>query len=413
MDIYGFLKEHDAVSFHMPAHKNRVPFIFNDITEIYGADNLRNPTGIIKNSQKRAAEFLGGDMAYYLVNGASSGLLASAMYLGGGDIAVDRNCHESVILGLVMSGGFPHYIYPKIDKDFDIPVPITKNPYPYPLVYTAVTYYGKAVKGLKNISFCVADEAHGAHFYFSSELKKLRAENADINILSFHKTLPSLTQTAVMLAKKNVDFDLLERCKNAVTSTSPSYPLMASLDYAVANGSNVMENAQTEMICGLKEKIQNKTDFLVYASDDPYKLLLNFKKSKISAAETEKFLRERYNIFIEGIFGDNLLFMLSPYNTEAETELLFEALSKLNNVKSEKTAKEKIPVLQFETVISPREAFFAKSERVSVNSAVGKIAAENITLFPPCVPIVSLGEKITKEAAYYISKERESILIVK
>ena len=124
MDIYNFLEKHNGISFHMPAHKNRADFIYNDLTEIYGADNLRNPDGIIEKSQKKAAEFLGGKNAYYLVNGASSGLMAAVASLGEKEVLIDRNCHESVINGLIISGGMPKYVYPEKDEIFDIPKPV-------------------------------------------------------------------------------------------------------------------------------------------------------------------------------------------------------------------------------------------------------------------------------------------------
>ena len=238
MDIQNFLKNHNGISFHMPAHKERADFILRDITEIYGADNLRNPQGIIEASQKKAGKFLNGD-AFYLVNGASSGLLASVISLGETEVFLDRNCHESVINGLILSGAMPRYIYPEKDDVFGIPNPVMpKNQIDTTaFIYTAVTYFGKVcdtdkIRELSKDSILIADEAHGSHFYFSENLKKYRAEKADISVLSFHKSLPSLTQTAVLLSK-NADCKFLEKCKNLITTTSPSYTLMASLDYAL------------------------------------------------------------------------------------------------------------------------------------------------------------------------------------
>ena len=216
MDIQNFLKNHKGISFHMPAHKERADFIFRDITEIYGADNLRAPDGIIKNSQDRAGDFLGGK-AFYLVNGASSGLLASVLSLGESPLLLDRNCHESVINALIITGAMPEYIYPKKDEIFGIPSPVSPDkPIDKNFIYTAVTYFGKVcdtnkIRAIAKDKILISDEAHGAHFYFSEELKKFRALKSDISVLSFHKSLPALTQTAVLLSKtKNSEHLLAE-----------------------------------------------------------------------------------------------------------------------------------------------------------------------------------------------------------
>jgi len=418
MNTQDFLKKHSGISFHMPGHKERTDFIFRDITEIYGADNLRNPTGIIKNSQEFAGEFLGGQ-AFYLVNGASSGLIASVCALGECEVLVDRNCHESVINGLIISGAMPKYIYPKKDDIFGIPKPV-KLEAPVnekAFIYTAVTYFGKVcdTDKIRNIAgentILISDEAHGAHFYFSPELKKYRALKSDITVLSFHKSLPSLTQTAVMLSK-NANGSFLEKCKNLITTTSPSYPLMASLDYAFENGKEIYKKS-TAFINEIKEEIKNTSDILIYDSDDPWKILMNFKNCNSGANTVEKNLREKYNIFCEGVFGNNILFMISPYNTKEELNILKNAVILLSKKKGEKDFIIDMPIIHEETVITPREAFFAKGERVSPKASKGRISKENVSFFPPCIPIITAGEKISDEASYYLELYNKNIEVVK
>lgn len=417
MDIQNFLKNHNGISFHMPAHKERADFIFRDITEIYGADNLRNPQGIIKNSQDRAGKFLGGQ-AFYLVNGASSGLIASVTALGNEEISVDRNCHESVINGLIISGAMPEYIYPQKDEVFGIPSPVSfeNKINKKAFIYTAVTYFGKVcdtnkIREFAKDTFLISDEAHGAHFYFSPELKKYCAKKSDISVLSFHKSLPSLTQTAVLLSKtKNSDF--LEKCKNLITTTSPSYPLMASLDYAFHNGEELYKKS-TAFIDEIKEEIKEKSCVLVYDSDDPYKLMLNFKNCNSGANHIEKELRKKYNIFCEGVFGNNILFMISPYNTKEELNILKNAIISLSKEKGEKDIIIDMPLIRQKTVVTPREAFFSVGERISAKASKGRIAKENISFFPPCIPIITIGEEITEEASYYLEIYNKDIEVVK
>ena len=340
MDIQNFLKKHNGISFHMPAHKERADYIFRDITEIYGADNLRNPKGIIKNSQERAGKFLGGE-AFYLVNGASSGLLAAVLSLGETPLLLDRNCHESVINGLILSGAMPKYIYPKKDEVFGIPQPVTLENITdeKAFIYTAVTYFGKVcdtdkIRENAKDTILISDEAHGSHFYFSEELKRFRALKSDISVLSFHKSLPALTQTAILLSKtQNNDF--LEKCKNLITTTSPSYPLMASLDYAFHNGEEPYKKS-TDFINEIKAEIKEKSDILIYDSHDPWKLLMNFKNCESGPNRVEKNLREKYNIFCEGIFGNNILFMISPYNTKKSLAYLKMQLFRFQKKKEQK-----------------------------------------------------------------------------
>ena len=402
----------------MPAHKKRADFIYNDITEIYGADNLRKPEGIIENSQKKTAQILKCDEAYYLINGASSGLLSAVMYLGEKEIIIDRSCHESVINGLIMSGGMPRYIYPETDEIFGIPKPIETEKINKPIVYNSVTYYGKVcdtqkIRNAVGDNIVIADEAHGAHFYFSDELKKYRAREADINILSFHKTLPSLTQTAVMITKgKRVNSVFLEKCKNLVTSTSPSYPLLASIEYGIENGCEVYKK-KTDFIYEIKNEIKRTTPLNVYDSDDPWKLLINFGRCDTDAQNAEKYLREKHNIFVEGVFGDNILFMLSPYNTEEEFIILLNAVKASSNLKTKKQKLNNVPVIKTKTMVTPREAFIAKGEIVDIKSSVGRISKENITVFPPCVPIIAAGEILTEEAVYHLSKLKKEIEVIK
>ena len=398
--VYEYLSDFSEISFHMPGHKGRIPFEIKDITEIDGSDNFMCPTGIIKNSQELMAEALGKDTAFFLVNGSSSGIIAAilANTTEGDTVLIDRSCHSSVINGLILSGASPRYIYPDYNNDFGIPLPVKKLNYNNEkmVIITTPTYYGdiadiKSIKSQCRNAILLCDEAHGAHFYFSDRLKK-PAENVDISVISFHKTMPSLNQGAILCATKKYS-ESIKQAINIMSTTSPSYPIMASIDYSRIYGREIYKNIEIEREI---EELRNKFD--VYKNDDFYKILINCENPYY----VNQILREKYNINAEGVFGNNILFMLSPYNKIEETKLLKKALKELK-IKKNKEITIKIPRL--ETTLTPRQAFYAKGELVEKKNAVNRISKENITEFPPCIPIVTMGEKITKEILPLIKRE--------
>jgi len=404
MTIYEYLKNFSEISFHTPGHKGRIPFEIKDITEIEGSDNFSCPTGIIKNSQKLMAEALGKEDSFFLVNGASSGIIASILaYTSENDtVLIDRNCHSSVIDGLILSGAVPKYIYPEYNADFGIPLPIKTLNYTNEkmVIITTPTYYGDTadienIKSQCKSGILLCDEAHGAHFYFSKRLKT--PDNADISVISFHKTMPTLNQGAV-LCLNGLDPNLIKQTINIMSTTSPSYPIMASLDFSRIHGEKIYNKPVIE------NEIENiRRELNVYNNDDFYKILTNCEKTYY----VNQILREKYNINSEGIFGNNILFMLSPYNTAEEIKTLKTALSELKP--SKKSDSFILPRL--ETVLSPRQTFQTTGEMIETKNATGRISKENITEFPPCVPVVVMGEKITKEILPFI--KREYINVVK
>lgn len=415
MSVYNFLEDFSEISFHMPGHKGKIPFNINDITEIEGSDNFHNPSSVILEAEKEMAKALNKNYAFFLTNGASSGIMASILCMSKENetILIDRNCHISVINALVLSGAIPKYVYPTINNDFNIPNPINANDITYNneklAVITSPTYYGdisniEAIKKKIKNAILLQDEAHGAHFYFS---KKLKTKSfSDLSVLGFHKTMPTLNQGAVLCVNnKNIDEKAIKKYINMLTTTSPSYPIMSSLDYSRIVGEKIYNNKDFEdEIHSLKDEIISKTNLKIHKNYDFYKILINFSDVDINAYEANKILIEKHKIYSEGVFADNILFMLSPYNTINELEALKNAILNLPFSKSNKNSSyNKIPLL--ETVLSPKEAFNAKGEIIETKNAVGRISKENIITFPPCIPIVAIGEKITTEAINIIQKQ--------
>ena len=256
MDILAKLEEYSKAGYvpmHMPGGKRNSEFASTsalDITEIDGFDNMHNAEGIIKNASERAARLYGADKTLMLVNGSTAGILSAVCGATRrkGKIIVARNCHVSVYNALIMAQLEPVYVIPEVDQETGIYRGLTleqirkcveANADAQAVIITSPTYEGivsevREIAGYlyeKRIPLIV-DEAHGAHFKFSGEFPESAVEaGADLVINSIHKTLPALTQTALLHISGNyVDYDKVERFWNIYQTTSPSYILMASID---------------------------------------------------------------------------------------------------------------------------------------------------------------------------------------
>jgi len=423
MSIYEYLNEFSEISFHMPGHKGNIPVPIVDVTELSGTDNLMCPEGIIKEAQEKMAKVLGKKETFFLTGGATGGILASvlATITPGERVLVDRNCHASVIYGLILAGGIPKFVYPKINEEFGIPCPLSAEDIDYNgekiLIVTSPTYYGE-VANIKEIRETVGDitiiqdDAHGAHFYFDDAFASCRTNESDLTVLSFHKTMPTLNQGAVLCCNTaRIPSKKIKQAINMVHTTSPSYPILSSLDYSGTYGRKLYQNTLVaEKIKELSKELTEKTPLKILANQDSYKLLLNCDGTNYSAEELDKYLQKNYKIYAEGVFGNNLLLMFSPCNKMEEIKTLSKALFNLD-WKEKETTKTSYSLLKLKQVMAPRDAYFAEGEWISAKEAVGRISKENITRFPPCVPIVTVGEELSEEAVKLI--DNEEIYVVK
>ena len=256
--LYDKLKmysESGVYPFHMPGHK-RNPMLCDgimpyeiDLTEIDGFDNLHNAESCILEVQNLAEKLYNVKKAFLLVNGATGGILSAvrAMTDRGDKVIVARNSHKSVYNALELCGLTPKYIVPKVDKEFGINCSITpsqaekaiwENPDAKLLIITSPTYEG-AVSDIKEISriahlhnvSVLVDEAHGAHFPFSDSFPVEAIQcGADVAVASLHKTLPSLTQTALLLTSNEELINPLAENLAIFETSSPSYVFMSSIE---------------------------------------------------------------------------------------------------------------------------------------------------------------------------------------
>ena len=296
------LEQSDIYPFHMPGHKRAfLPFANPyaiDITEIEGFDNLHHATGILQEAQQKAADLYGAKKTYYLVNGSTCGLLAaiSAATRRGDTILMARNCHKAVYHAVELSELKTEYLYPSITKEGiqgsihpkDVEEALKRHPKIKAVILTSPTYDGvlsdiRTIAGMvheKNIPLIV-DEAHGAHLGFSENFPASAvSEGADVVIQSFHKTLPSLTQTAVLhRMSERIAPERIRKYLSVYQTSSPSYLLMASIDRCV----RILQSRSERYFADLEEnlttfyrKVQDLKHLKVLTEEDFSKEELGF-----------------------------------------------------------------------------------------------------------------------------------------
>lgn len=414
-------KYKDDYAFGMPAHKGKKYFdldIKRDLTEFLDTDNLLNPQGAIKKSQEEVSEIFSSKYSFYIPNGSSGAIniAISSLAKRKDNILVQRNTHKSVMNSIIINDLNPVYINTKYDEEnalfLGIELENLKNILEENSIQLAIfvspNYYGGILKLKEIVRLChshnvyvIIDEAHGSHLYFS-HMKEFCANfsGADIVINSTHKTIPSLTQTALLHVNNDrVDVDKLKKVINIYTTTSPSYLFLISqeegIDYMVKEGYKKLEILRKEL-----DKISKDTGIMSYnindstiASYDTMKFL--FRLPILSGIEIVKKFHLEYNIRLE--MGDlyYALAIFSPLTEICELRKFIDVILSLRNGEYKKIAKLKFPTSK--RIISPRKAFDSPSIYKNLKDSCGMISANNVAFYPPGIPIISYGERITKE----------------
>lgn len=398
-----------------------------DITEVDNLDNLHAPEGVIKEAQDMLAKTYNANKAYFLVNGSSGGNLAAifSAFNEGDEVVVERNCHKSIYNGLILRKLKVTYIEPVIDEKNGVFLPPDKNKIyeainkadnPKGIILTYPNYFGitydieDIIEDLKNRGLkVIIDSAHGAHYGASDRLPKSVSGMADYVVLSAHKTLPSLTQGSYLMV--NDDSEHAEFYIRAFMSTSPSYLIMASLDYArhyldeyghdeyerLINDAEVWK----ERINGLgKVKVLSK-EMLEAEDKEKYEIDLSryvlIVPDGYSGHKLQDFMSEM-KIQCEMSFARGIVLILSPVNKEEDFLKIYEAIKQLDmsTLSCEKNPSYSSIIPQ--KILEPYEVFDAKSEFVDVEMSEGRVAKESIIPYPPGIPLVCPGEVITHEA---------------
>lgn len=438
--------EKDFYNFHTPAHcqgkwlseKNRELLgkkLFEaDLTELFGLDNLSCPKDTIKESENLAARTFNSDYTKYLVNGASAGVIAAilATVKEGEKVLVPRNAHKSLYNGFMLSGAQPFYI-PLEKQDYfrNIDENVLENllnAHPEAVLFlTNPNYFGDCLnlgnirgKGGKNRTIIV-DEAHGAHLSFCKHLPSGACEEEmDIWIQSTHKNMGSLTQSAMLhWREKNIDSFKILQMLQLIQTTSPSYPLLLSLELARENLEN-NKHLWDDLIKRVKyyrSKLKNIPGIKLYGNDpgasntsyhfDATKLTLLTDELSLTGYEMAEILRRDYNILVELSGIDHVLFYLTPAHDKKIFDHLIYALGDISKkyLTNQKPNKDSnyLPSIP-ETAITPGKTIGMKYRTLNIKEAAGMISASFVLSFPPGIPLLVPGEVISEEISEYIAE---------
>ena len=438
-----------AFAFHTPGHKQGLGShellknlitaegLRQEVSLMEELDDLHSPHSCIKSAEILAAKLFHADEVFFMINGTTSAIQAMILStLKPGDfVFVPRNSHRSVMSGIILSGAIPIFLPVEFDENLKIPLnlsvetltrAIKKFPQTKALILTSPNYYGVAAD-IKKISellhekniLLLVDEAHGTHLQFSEKLISAMDAGADLSAQSTHKTLGSLTQTSMLLARKNfIDIEKVRRSASLLQSTSPNYLLLASLDIArlqmeESGREKILRavelskklRAEINLIDGLKTFDEVKNFSL-----DLTKITVNVENLNLTGLEAEKILRHELKIQCELSDATNLLFLITYADNEETISKLITALKKLSTYKKISplpTFKNYLPQKISIAEISPREIFFSDCENIPLEKSVGKICAEEITFYPPGIPILNPGEIITAEIIDYILENKK------
>jgi arginine decarboxylase len=448
--------------FHIPGHKGTradpgltaalgEPAILNDVPpSIEGIDVGPEPTPF-QQAQHLAADAWGAERSWFLVNGASGGNHAICMALAHasgklrtgppdrGPVVVQRNVHSSIIDGLVLSGLRPTFVSPEIDPDLGIAHCVTPEalattldaePDAEAVMLVSPTYFGAVarVDELAEVAHrrdipLVVDEAWGSHLYFHEGLPSgaLRG-GADLVLTSTHKIVGSMTQSAILHLGngERVNEDIIDRSVTLVESTSPNSLLTASLDaarrYAVTEGHELLDETlamlvrtreQVREIPGLDVLDERLAGRNSVAAWDPLRVSVDVRGTGVTGHRIAQLMRESDDIILE-LFSENVIvavFGIAEAPTAPADRLLDglrHAVEQIGPADVEKRRAFAEPPPWGPLELAPRDAFLGPQEVVSFHDAEGRIAAESLAAYPPGVPNVLPGERLTGPTIAYI-----------
>ncbi|MBY6276669.1 aminotransferase class I/II-fold pyridoxal phosphate-dependent enzyme [Symbiobacterium thermophilum] len=440
--LFSALREYVArvrAPLHVPGHKmgRAAPSAWReflgpnalaiDLTEAPGLDDLHAPEGVIAEAQELAARAFGAWRSYFLVGGTTAGLhaLILAACHPGEAIAVPRNAHRSVLGALILAGVRPHWVRVAFDPDLGIATGPVLTSLEEALSGAAAavlvhpTYYGIAGDTAAAIDLihragvpALVDEAHGAHFPFHPALPPSALElGADGVVQSLHKTGGSLTQSSLchLGHGSRIAPQRLQEMLRLVQSTSPSYLLMASLDLArreLALGGREAWGRALELAHEAKRRIDALPGLRVRPTDDPTKLLIDVRGRSISGFRAAERLWEEAGVAVEASGLTYVLAVLSPGDSREQIDALVAGLERLSS-------EGDVPALPPEppwpeVVLPPREAYLARKKAVPLRQARGRIAAELVAPYPPGIPVVAPGERLTADVLDYLRRAADA-----
>lgn len=449
--------EKNLLPLHMPGHQRKaemgtaLPYAY-DYTEVEDLDNLHTPEGILQEAMNRTAAYYGCSDCFYLVNGSSSGLQAGIFTLleEGDEVVVARNCHRSVFYALSLRKAKIHFLLPEFWEDFscfgsvslkEVERLIKEFPKSKALIFTSPSYEGVVsdVEGIARLCHenglsLLVDEAHGAHFSpkrgtsFPGSAISL---GADLVVQSPHKTLCSLTQSAWILGNgQGYSREKLFFYLSVFQTTSPSYPLMLSLEKATTlleTEGEALFSHWKEVMESFREKARTLSHFSFLWEKEEACFAMDFTKIFLRVQgipklrlgkDLAKLLREDYGIESEMHSGENLLLMTGPFISEEDMDRLFIALKDIERRFGEEKGKplrsKLLSSALYQISIADNTLQISEGlkegEELNLRDGEGRICLEYLSLYPPGIPLLFPGEKLTAEKIQGIEAlEKEGI----
>lgn len=411
-----------------------------DVNSMKPLDNLGHPVSVIRKAEELTADAFGAAHAFLMVNGTTSSVQSMILSVcrAGDKIILPRNVHKSVINALVLCGGIPVYVKVKVNPEIGIAVGVEveemrrvmdENPDAVAVFINNPTYYGicsnireiAEMAHQRNMKVLV-DEAHGTHLYFGENLPVSGiAAGADLAAVSMHKSGGSLTQSSLLLCGPNMDAEYVRQIINLTQTTSASYLLLSSLDISRRNlalrGKESFRKV-TRMAEYARSEINSIGGYYAYGKElidgdsvfdyDVTKLSVYTQGIGLTGIEVYDLLRDEYDIQIE--FGDigNILAYISIGDRIQDIERLVGALEDIRHV-YEKDSSDLYcgDFIEPEEVMTPQKAFYAQKQRLPIRETAGAVCAELVMCYPPGIPILTPGERITEEIIEYILYAKE------
>ena len=457
-NIFDKLKNYsdsDYYAFHMPGHKRNLDLMDGtspyriDITEIDGFDDLHHAEGILRDAQESAARVYQADETHFLVNGSTVGIISAILGTTekGDSILVARNCHKSVYHAIYLNELDPVYLYPKFDTEqglsteidaADVQKALEEHPKIRAVMIVSPTYDG-VVSDIEKIAEIVhakgcpliVDEAHGAHFGYDTYFpKSANIYGADLVINPLHKTLPALTQTALL----HVNEDMVKRRKvkqhlDRLQTSSPSYILMASIDACIGMLEETLEthsdtssdykyknifSEYANRIEALRKDLKRLKYLKIIQTDntdryDRSKFVISVKHAPMSSHELYEILLHRYHLQMEMLAGTYVLAMTTVGDTQEGLERLRDAMLEIDleiatrqgrpaAIETDLPLSGRQPALEKVWTIAEAVNRRDKIQKRSFEDSIGCISVEYAYFYPSGSPLIVPGERITKEA---------------